>query len=50
MGLPVTVVVVADDVSDNADGMATVDRACHKCQRLTKIWHDTGERLATVLW
>ena len=41
-GLLLAVAVVAADVSDNAGGMAVVDRAVGKSGRLKKIWHDSG--------
>ena len=42
LGLLIAVLVVAANVSDNAGGMATVDRARPKTRRLTHLWCDGG--------
>ncbi len=41
-GLLLAVAVVAVNLSDNAGGIAAVDRAATKSRRLKKIWHDSG--------
>ena len=41
-GLLLAVAVVAANLSDNAGGIAAVDRAATKTRRLKKIWHDSG--------
>ena len=41
-GLLLAVAVVAANLSDNAGGIAAVDRAATKSRRLKKIWHDSG--------
>ena len=42
MGLLMSVIVVAANTSDNAGGIATVDLARSKSERLKKVWHDGG--------
>lgn len=42
LGLLIAVVVVAANLSDNAGGIDTVDRAGAKSGRLTKLWCDAG--------
>ena len=42
MGLLMAVVVVAANFSDNAGGVAALDRAVTKAGRLKKLWHDSG--------
>ncbi len=42
LGLLIAVVVVAANVSDNAGGMAVVDRARPKSTRLRRLWCDGG--------
>jgi transposase len=46
LGLLVAAVVVAANVSDNADGCTCVDRARPKSGRLTKTWCDAGFKRA----
>ena len=41
-GLLLAVAVVAANLSDNAGGIAAVDRAATKSRRLKKIWHNSG--------
>lgn len=42
LGLLIAVIVVAADVSDNAGGMACVERAAPKSSRLCLLWCDAG--------
>jgi transposase len=42
LGLLVAVVVVAANTSDNVGGIATVNAAVDKTDRLVKIWNDSG--------
>lgn len=46
LGLIIAVVVMAANTSDNAGGIAVVDRARPKTTRLAKIWCDAGFKLA----
>jgi transposase len=46
LGLLVAVVVVAANVSDNAGGVEVVGLAAPKSGRLTKIWCDSGFKVA----
>jgi transposase len=42
LGILIAVVVVAASVSDNAGGIAVMDRARNRSSRLAKIWCDGG--------
>jgi len=48
LGLLVAVFVVAASVSDNAGGIAVVDRARNTSARLAKIWCDAGFKKAFI--
>jgi len=48
LGLLIAVLVVAASVSDNAGGIAVVDRAKKRSGRLKKIWCDAGFKTTFV--